>query len=213
MKKLLLSLALTSAVVAMPATYAANTGLYLGLSAGQGTAEDFPSAAEFDAALNFFGVTTSSSSTDDSDYAYKIFGGYKVNKYFAVEGSWTDLGEATYSATVVSPISGNANASWEASAFALSALGILPLGSQFELFGKVGITFWDADARVSFDGAELDAADDDGSGVLYGVGASFNFTPNLGVRAEWERYDGIGEDDTTGQSDFEMWSVGLQYNF
>jgi OOP family OmpA-OmpF porin len=212
MKKTLLRLAMTSAIVLIPTAYAADSGLYLGLSAGQGTAKDLPSAGEFDAALASLGVTTSSSSTDDSDFAFKLFGGYKVNKYFALEGSWTDLGEATYSANIVAPVSASANANWEASAFALSALGILPLGSQFELFGKVGLTLWDADLRVSAAGIE-ESADEDGSGAVYGIGANFNFTPNLAIRAEWERYDGIGEDDTTGESDFDMWSAGLQYNF
>lgn len=216
MKKQIVSVVLASAFVAVPAAHAELMGIYAGLSVGQASAKDFPSAAQFDAELASFGITTASSSVDDSDTAYKLFVGYRANKYFAVEASWADLGEATYSAQVTSPMSGNANASWEASAFALSALGILPLTNQFEVFGKLGYSLWDADLRVSASsgGVSLgeESADEDGSSVVYGLGASFSFTPNFAVRAEWERYDGIGDDDT-GESDVDMWSVGLQYNF
>jgi len=212
MKKQLLSMVLASACAAVPAVHAAENGLYAGISVGQANVKDLPSAAAFDAELALLGITTSSSSVDDTDTAYKLFAGYKVNKYFAVEGSWADLGEATYSAQIIAPVTGNANASWEASAFALSALGIIPLGNQFELFGKVGYSLWDADLRVSAVGVE-DNADEDGSSVVYGLGASYRFAENMAVRAEWERYDGIGEDDTTGESDIDMWSIGLQFNF
>ena len=40
--------------------------------------------------------------------------------------------------------------------------------------------------------------------VLYGIGATWNFNRNFGVRAEWERLN---------DSDIDILSIGLQYRF
>ena len=63
--------------------------------------------------------------------------------------------------------------------------GHLPLGNNFELFGKLGIGSTKIDASASAGGFSASASDS-GSDVLYGFGATYNFTKNLGGRAEWE---------------------------
>ena len=97
----------------------------------------------------------------------------------------------------------------EADAWTISALGILPLGDSFSLFGRVGVNIWSADYSdtstiVGISGSESD--DDDGTDWVYGVGAAWNFTNNLSLRGEWERYD-------LGDGDIDLWSAGLSWNF
>src|ERR1700687_2854672 len=97
------------------AVLAQDTGnsFYAGGSIGQSKAKD---ACE--------GVTIS---CDDKDTAWRIFGGYQVNRNFAVELGYADLGKATASG-IVSGV--NVNAKAEATAFDLVAVGILPVANQ-----------------------------------------------------------------------------------
>ena len=215
MKKRLLNIGLAVALFGAPVAFAANAGGYVGVSGGGAKVEDFPSASEFNAELAALGITATSS-VDDTDTGWKLFAGYRFNRNFAVEGSYADLGEATVDSTVTAPSAGTVSATWDAKTWALAAVGILPLANNFELFGKVGGHYWDSELSVkatSGGAAAADSNDDNGIDMLYGVGASYNFTRNFALRAEWEVYKDIGGADITGESDVRFWSAGLQYNF
>jgi OOP family OmpA-OmpF porin len=205
MNKHLLLLALTAALGA--STVQADTGfypgLYLGGSFGSSTFNDFD-GSDVDAELASLGFT-SSSSTDDSDTGWKLFAGYKFMPYLAVEGSYTDLGKASASSVITAPVSGSANVEAEASTWAISALGIWPVAPRFELYGRLGFHFWDADVSGSGTAGSVSESDD-GTDLLYGVGANFDITPQLGVRGEWERYE-------LDDSDVDLWSIGLSWGF
>jgi len=204
MNKQMLFLALSAALAATSAQ-AADTGFYIGGSVGQAEVSDF-GAADLDAELATLGIT-SSSSTDDTDTGWKLFAGYRFMKYLAVEGAYTNFGEATAHSIITPP--GTVDTTLEAEAWTVSALGILPLGDQFSLFARLGVNFWNVDISAVGTGGGTTAAvsdDDDGTDMVYGVGAAYSFTNNLSVRGEWERYD---FDD----GDVDLWSVGLGWNF
>jgi OOP family OmpA-OmpF porin len=133
---------------------------------------------------------------DFKDTGFKVFGGVRLNRNFAIEGFYGNWGE-------VQVDTGAASAKVEASTFGVAALGIVPLGERFELFGKVGIGSTEQKATASAGGASATAAES-GSDVLYGLGAGFNITRNFGLRAEWERLK---------DSEVDIFSAGLQYRF
>ncbi|MFL6567018.1 MAG: outer membrane beta-barrel protein, partial [Burkholderiales bacterium] len=126
---------------------------------------------------------------------WKIFGGYRIMRHLVVEVFYADHGEIKLSS---GPITSTA----QSSTFGVAALGILPLG-QFELFGKLGVGSTSVDATAT-GGGFSGSASDSGSDVVYGVGAVFNFSRNLGVRAEYERYS---------DSEINVLSFGVQYRF
>ncbi|MBU1665601.1 MAG: outer membrane beta-barrel protein [Gammaproteobacteria bacterium] len=195
---------------------AADTGWYAGVGVGGSKAKDVGSAAEVDASLLADYGITATSTAEDTDTAWKLFAGYRINKNFAVEGSYADLGKATFDSTVTAPAAGTVNISWKSKAWSLAAVGILPVTDQFEVFGKIGGHFWDVDMSVTATGGggtAAGSASDDGTSWLYGVGASYSFSKNIAVRAEWERYQDVGDENTTGKSDVDMLSVGVQYKF
>ena len=205
MNKPLLLLAL-SAALGVTSAQAADTGFYVGGSLGQSKIDI--SASDIDAELASAGYT-SSTSVDDSDTGWKLFAGYRFMKYLAVEGAYTNLGEASANSIITVPGSGVANATVEGEAWTVSALGILPIGDKFSLFGRLGVNFWNADVSATATTSGASAAlsgDDDGTDMVYGVGAAYSFTPNLSVRGEWERYD---FDDT----DVDLLSAGISWNF
>jgi OOP family OmpA-OmpF porin len=200
----MLFLALSAALAATSAQ-AADTGFYVGGSLGQSKINDFE-GSDFDAELLATLGLPSSTSTDDTDTGWKAFAGYRIMKYLAVEGAYTDFGEFTANSTLAL---GTVNTTIEADAWTVSALGILPLGDQFSLFARLGVNFWNADISAvgtGSGGVATESGSEDGTDMVYGVGAAYSFNQNLSVRGEWERYD---FDD----GDVDLWSAGLSWNF
>lgn len=216
MKKSFLCTTLVSALLATSTVFAAEAKhFYIGAGLGGTTVKDALSASEFDAKLESEGYIATSS-VDDTDTGWKLYGGYTFSKNFAIEANYTDLGELSVHSNVNAPFIGNILTTWEAKTFAFSALGILPLAHNFELFGKAGVHYWDAKlTRTASAGGGLDPAskDDKGTDLLYGFGAAYNFTKQFALRADWERYRNIGDDNSAGESDVDMWSAGIQYTF
>jgi OmpA-OmpF porin, OOP family len=165
----------------MAQAQSAEKGFYAGASFGQSEAD---------------GSCPTGFSCDFKDTDWKIFGGYRFMRHLAVEGFYADHGEITVK-------SGAVTATAQSSTFGVAAVGILPLGGNFELFGKLGVGSTSVDATASAPGVSAGASDS-GSDVLYGVGALYNFTRNLGVRAEYERYN---------DSEINVLSIGVQYRF
>jgi OOP family OmpA-OmpF porin len=129
---------------------------------------------------------------DHKDTGFKVFGGYRFNQNFALEGGYADLGEATFS------IPGLASGSAEASTIFLNAVGMIPLNPQFSLFGKAGLHMWDAKESGQVFGTPFSISDD-GVDLTFGLGVQANFG-QFALRLEWEHYDMDG---------FEVQSLGL----
>jgi OmpA-OmpF porin, OOP family len=121
-------------------------------------------------------------SRDDEDNGLHVFGGYRFNRYLAVELSMRDLGE--YSA------SGPGYAySSEFTAVTIGAVGTLPLGDYFSLYGRIGAGAVSLDERVSFSGGR-DTEDDAGGTSTLGAGVEFRpmGKTGLAVRLGWESH-------------------------
>ncbi len=210
MKTQLMATTLATTLFAASSAFAADTGFYLGGGIGGTKVKDAPSAAELDAELAAGGITASSS-VDDTDTGWKVFGGYKFNRYLAVEGSYADLGEVSITSNVTNPPVGTIDIAWEALSMTVAAVGILPLSYGFELFGKGGLQYWDVDLGAMPFAAITES--ETGTDYFYGIGAGYNLTHNIALRAEWERYNNVGDENTTGESDVDMWSAGVQFAF
>jgi OOP family OmpA-OmpF porin len=131
--------------------------------------------------------------TGDDDTSFKVLGGYQINRNFAAEVGYIDFGKSTTSGVT---FKGNA---WEA-----VAVGILPVMDKLGVYGKAGL-FW-GEAEASGPGG---SAKDDSVELTYGVGVQYDFTPNLGVRGEWQKYTDVGN----GASDVDVLSVGVVFRF
>ena len=144
-----------------------------------------------------------SGSVDGKDSGFKIFGGYMFNRHFGVEAAYVDLGEVSYSGTFGgAPVTGG---KVEVSGFNISALGSFPVTEQFSVFGKIGLFLWDAEASDTTGGLPFSASED-GTDVSFGVGVGWQFTRNLGLRAEWEMFK-------TNEADATLISVGVLWRF
>jgi OOP family OmpA-OmpF porin len=126
-----------------------------------------------------------SGTVDGKDTAFKVFGGYMFNRHFGVEGAYVNLGEASYSGDFFGlPVTGG---KVEVSGFNVAALGSYPITEQFSVFGKIGLFIWESEASDTTGGLPF-SNQADGTDISFGLGVGYNFTRNLGVRAEWERF-------------------------
>jgi OOP family OmpA-OmpF porin len=141
---------------------------------------------------------------DDSDTGWKIFGGYQWNPYFGVEAAYVDFGKGTVGSVAGVPTTSSLKA-WGLSA---QAVGTLPIGDRFGLFGKLGLAYTAADVSGTVGGVPV-STDDNNIGLTFGFGGKYNFTRNWGMRVEWERFQDVGDSN----SDVDLLAVGVVYTF
>lgn len=171
-----------------------DTGLYLG--AGVGASESKIDTAGF------------TGSVDESDTGWKIFGGYQFSRHFAVEAGYYDLGKLSFGGTVGgTAISGN----FDSTAIGLSLVGILPVGNNFSLLGRLGVSYGEQEGSVTV-GATTGTASDETTELTYGLGLRYDFGRNVMVRAQWERFR-VGGSNVGGKNDVDLYSVDLGYRF
>jgi OmpA-OmpF porin, OOP family len=161
------------------------------------------------------GETVGVTRLDDSSTAWKVFGGYQFTRNWAVELAYTDLGKFSTDANVVGGVgvvAATEYAEVKPNCWSLSAVGILPLGNNFSLLGKAGVCRWDDRSKAYETVVNTiipETPSSTGTDLTFGLGAKYDATRNLGVRAEWERFDKVVHD----RSSVDLWSLSLQYHF
>lgn len=102
------------------------------------------------------------------DKTYKIYGGYRATRNFAVEGTYLDFGK-----------SGEGRFSTKTDGLDVSAVGMLLLG-PVDVFAKGGVVAWDTK------GGEL--LDDHGKNLSWGLGGALKLG-NVRFRVESKWFD------------------------
>lgn len=202
LKKLVLALAVlgTTAIVA-PAAIAAemmagDAGWYAGLSAGRADYKDGCDTS----GTGFVG------SCDDDDTGWKVYGGYQFTKSWGVEFGWVDFGEIDAKGTILGiPVTAKA----EVDGWTLSGVGTLPFSNNFSGFAKLGIIRAKVDMKGTVAGVPVSVGDDSPTEWTAGLGVKYDFTQNVSLRAEWERFNDLGD----LESDIDLISLGVVFKF
>jgi OmpA-OmpF porin, OOP family len=209
MRKFAIAAFVALGLVAAPA-FAADTGFYVGAGVG-----------EFNVQLDDVSIEGESFDLDfdDGDVGFKIFGGYNFLEWLGAEVAYIDGGtaEEKYS----EPDLGSLSLEADVSAFTVAAAGTLPIGEMFELYGKLGIAFWDGDLDLSVSGAICDEliaegfscserGSESGEDFYWGIGAGMNFGESFNIRVEYEAFE-IGADDVDADADFISGSVVYRF--
>ena len=186
------------------------SGWYGGANAGRtaATIDD----ARISNTLRASGFTSSAIQNDDRNTGFKVFGGYQLNRNFAVEGGYFDLGKFGYTATTVPQ--GTLTGDIKLKGLNLDVVGLLPLSDRFSAFGRVGLNY--AQARDTFRGTGAVTVRNPNpsmrdTNLKLGAGLQYAVTDALSVRGEIERYrvnDAVGN-----RGHVDMVSVGLVYYF
>lgn len=174
-------------ILASALAQAQDSGFYLGGALGKSKLKEWCTGET--PTIRFTGC-------EDSDTSWKLLGGYRFNRYVGVEASYIDWGEVTASVNTGAEVAAKQHS------YGLAAVGTLPLGERFELFGKAGFLMTEQETRRITPSPST--VDRDESELHYGLGARFLFTRNWVARAEWENTDKLK---------VEMLSVGVEYRF
>jgi opacity protein-like surface antigen len=167
-------------VATVPAAFAdENAGWYLGGGVGQ-----------FNAGID--DVDDVNDTIDDwkeDDTAYKFFLGYRLNKILGFELDYINLGEPSGAAVP------GFNVDASVDGFAPYVVATIPLGKWFEVYGRLGYFFYDANRREesTLNGNVL--FDEESEDLVWGAGIGTNIVEKLNIRFEYERFDLQGLDD------------------
>lgn len=205
-----LGLAVLAAITSQFAI-ADDSGWYAGANIGQSRAKI--DNARIAAQLLGAGLATTSMVNNDRDTGYKLFGGYRVNKNFALEAGYFNLGRFGY-LTTTAPL-GTLSGNIKLQGVNFDGVGTLPITEQFSVFGRLGLNY--AQARDNFVSTGLVpvSANPNPSknqvNYKFGAGLQYDFTEALAMRLEAERYrinDAVGN-----KGDIDLYSLGLIYRF
>ncbi len=127
---------------------------------------------------------------DGNDVAYKVYAGYKLPAFLAIEGGYRNLGSVSQN------LAEHNSSGWD-----LNAKGSISLG-PLEIFAKGGAFF--NNVKVTFDDPLHPDINKNNTKFMFGFGAGLNIS-RLGIRAEWESLD------MSKDSKVSMLTAGLTY--
>ena len=174
------------------------TAIVLGLVGTAALAADDTTVWNAGIAASFGQYTFDSNQLDDSSVGFKLFGGYRFNKWLGLEGAYHNFGDFNEDLDPPNP-GGDATANLDG--FSGSALIYAPLGSEdFEAYGKVGYYFFDQEVVVD----DAVVGSNSPEGIALGAGARFFVSDQFAIRAEGDWFD---------IDDGNLWSINLGFEY
>jgi hypothetical protein len=155
--------------------------------------------------LSTEGAMEFNGTVDKDSSGFSIGAGMRLNANLDVELNYVDFGEASWNGTWQGfPSTGTI----EADGIAPSLIGSYPISDShgIDIFGELGLLFWNADENEIFDGSPEPGFSESDNDIFYGIGVRGRFGESLGWRFKINRYEIWGDDIDTI-------SGGLFYEF
>lgn len=155
---------------------------------------------------DYFPFQTFSGGADGNDTAWKAFIGMQLfEKYVSAEFGYNYLGKASAKGTISGA---DVSASSKTTAYTASLVGLIPLGSKFDMLIRLGLAAPKADISTTQAGVSTTQTTSDIK-VFGGLGAQIDFSKNWSARLEYERFN----QGSLGPSYANVLSVGFTYLF
>jgi hypothetical protein len=161
----------------------------------------------------------------------KLYGGYWISDLFGVEAQVANLGnldstlEYQYT-NLFGTISAKAADHTSLRTTAVTVTGVLPTSGGFGAIGRLGLarlrmvfaserecTDKAVESRCSAFLAQGAARTAYGTSLTYGLGLIYVLAPQLSARADWDRYNDVGDNHTGGRTDVNTLVLGVDYTF
>lgn len=158
---------------------------YIGFNVGQ-------SNLKLNNGNNLFGI-------ERSKNTYNLYGGSYFNDFIGLEVGYADFGRIN-----------RGGGQTKADGFNLGLVGKLPLGTSFNLLGRLGTTYGRTEVTSNIASGVV-AGKETGWGGSYGIGAEFMFNPQLSAVLQYDEYNlkfAGGNRDKINTT-----SLGLRYRF
>lgn len=156
---------------------------------------------------------------NSSESGYVLYGGYQANRYLAIEASYADLGESTHftfcqiglNCPTIYPYV----AQFSTRRADISVLGIVPVGSRFEIYGKLGIARVQDEVSAGFLFHFDQPYTEYDNRIVHGAGMRFRFNADWAVRLHYERIHlpASGTFSRTSEETIGTAWLGLEYRF
>lgn len=150
--------------------------------------------------INIPGIT----SIKDTGFAGQVFLGYDFNKFFGLQAGYVYLPKAT------------ANFGGSAKNYVVDLLAklSLPVTGGFSIYALAGGSYFNSSTDSSPFSAFYGDTSRSHVGPAFGVGASYEFIPNLAIGVDWMRYSGQGKiNDSSYQPSPDAVFLNLSYKF
>jgi hypothetical protein len=142
----------------------------------------------------------------DWETSWKGFIGVEYDPFFGAEIGYIDTRTDDYDYSL-GGVNGRLGSRGYGAYLAGKVRYPIPMFPQAEVFGKLGVQY--SHRRLNSGGPYTQGVTDDNTGPYAGVGAQWNFNPQWGVVAEYERY---GRSKNIGAG-ADVLTVGVRFNF
>lgn len=185
------------------------------VSAGASAQGWIVGAAYGQASLQDYDIGAPISAADESDGAYRVFGGYMISPIQGVVASYIDLGRPRYLGSAF----GGFTDKLGAEGFDFSYIVGWAPGAQerVSLFGTLGLFTW-TQTDIYFDTLGRYEYKDKGTSFSAGLGAEIRLGEGgmspWGIHVDWQLFKNVGDENNSGhENDRDMASVGVDYRF
>jgi opacity protein-like surface antigen len=196
---------------------AAEPGFYVTASVGLGEEDPKSAGTNFGNSLGIVHIEPDQVDVDDGDLAWSVGLGYRINKYFSGELEYIDFGTTdvaehyTISDTVAPipfPTEITLGYASNVTGPALSLLGTLPVGENFELFLRAGALFGSRGFNLEFG-----SLDEKFSRTVWlaGAGVTWSFAKRWAVRAEYQQTGNLDESFISGETELQRMSLSALF--
>lgn len=142
---------------------------------------------------------------DDESVAAKVFAGHRLHKYWLLEVSYIDAGEAKLSQTAP-------NGTLEINPRLLNLFLNLDIpiavGGRLGIFGKLGMTYYDTQYTPTGSFVGTPTSDDGMTGAI-GAGIRWQGWKRVSLRAEWEQFNDV----SINNGDLDLATVSVLFHF
>jgi len=157
------------------------------------------------------GGSTATSTMDvssDADRAFSVGMGWDISEHLAAEFNYSDLGKVTFK----DPTN---DVEMSARSFSAALLPTLRFGNS-RLFGRLGLSRWDAETSTSDKTTGDTISSKSRTGVEPLVGAGYEFrlgreAIDWSLRVDWQHHFTVGQKKYTGEADIDTLMLGLTF--
>lgn len=216
--RLLVSAFLVLGVGIANAQTGGDTRTYAGIGLGwaEGDGEGCDASGAFSGTVNGNPYSGTYETSCDREIGFKVFGGQQFSRHFAAEVGYVSVeGVGSLDIDFTSPVSANSAADLDFSTFYVAAVGRLPVANVLTVTGRVGFHMWESeisDISVTAAGTatsvscDIPLCKDDGTDLLYGIGAEYDITDNVRLQGNLTRFE-------ADEDEVDMISINVAYMF
>ena len=162
------------------------------------------------------GATTARVVPEAKDTMGKVYIGYRVSPYMSIESGYWDFGEASYSASISTPVVTDMARHFRARGIGVDDVFWLPSNDSLAVFIRIGAMLTSVKASSSTPGGGLTALPAQSSNTFnlhWGVGSQYAVNSALALRLEYEAVYKVGKDSKFGTADIQLFTAGAAYKF